>query len=88
MTAKARIMACPRCIGTGALRVSEPECNGGALSAPCERCRGSGRISLVEEAPPECPTCAGSGEIDEGAGGIATSGVVRCPDCHNNFGDE
>lgn len=37
-----------------------------------------------EEASTEqtvCTTCGGSGEIDERMGGIATSGIVPCPDC-------
>ena len=28
-----------------------------------------------------CSSCGGSGEIDERKGGIATSGIVPCPDC-------
>lgn len=30
---------------------------------------------------PICSTCNGTGEIDEGLGGIPTSGIVPCPDC-------
>jgi hypothetical protein len=30
---------------------------------------------------PVCSTCGGAGEIDERLGGIATSGIVPCPDC-------
>ena len=47
---------CPRCGGTGRLRVDEPECNGGAISLPCEKCRGTGLASSTlapDSAPPE-----------------------------------
>jgi hypothetical protein len=33
---------CPRCAGAGLLRVAEPECNGGRIYGPCDRCRGMG----------------------------------------------
>ncbi len=45
----------------------------------CLRC-GSTNCQ-IDVADPDCDTCNGLGEIDERAGGIATSGVVPCPDC-------
>jgi hypothetical protein len=42
---------CPRCNGSGGLRVDEPECNGGLISARCERCGGSGRVPVVAPKP-------------------------------------
>jgi hypothetical protein len=38
-------------------------------------------VEIARRSPAECTTCGGSGEIDERLGGIATSGVVPCPDC-------
>lgn len=34
---------CDRCGGQGALRVDEPECNGGRTMEPCDRCGGTGQ---------------------------------------------
>lgn len=38
-------------------------------------------IPSTTRATPICETCGGAGEIDERLGGIATSGIVPCPDC-------
>jgi hypothetical protein len=38
------MVRCPRCNGVGNLRVAEPECNGGRVWEPCDRCHGSGQM--------------------------------------------
>lgn len=37
-----QLSRCMRCNGRGWLPVAEPECNGGRIAEPCERCGGKG----------------------------------------------
>ncbi|HTI81772.1 MAG TPA: hypothetical protein VL614_15090 [Acetobacteraceae bacterium] len=56
-------MRCPRCRGAGRLPVDEPECNGMATSAECERCGGSG-VEKRTAADPELEAVLKSTSLD------------------------
>lgn len=43
---------CSRCHGAGVLHCAEPECNGGRLTEPCDRCDGTGRVTIMQEPKP------------------------------------
>ncbi len=66
-----KYVPCPECSGTGAFKGSRPE--------TCDTCRGSGRVTRVQQTilgtmqtTGECPTCGGDGTVIKN----------RCPHCN------
>lgn len=73
-----------------------PDCEAPIASQAAHECRApdcpvklakAAVASAVGPDAVECECCRNIGLIDQRLGGVATSGWIECPDCHNENGE-